>query len=107
MTFLLRVSSVFLVVLMLNLTFFNVTSALSASSKRKITKTSPSVISSPGVPIPVKKVAGDQSWFSKNKWWVILGTAAVAGGAAAAAGGGGGGSSSSGDTGDVTVTWQE
>ena len=85
-----------------------------AKPKLKITKSEPTVVTSPLTNIPVEKEVGKESWLSRNKWWVLLGAVAAGGAAAAAAGGGGGGggdddngSSGGGDTGNVTVSWQE
>lgn len=99
-----------LALLMLNVVFSDAAFARKTKKLKKITKSSPSIITSVQEPIPVEVVESDQGWLGRNKWWVLLGIVA-AGGAAAAAGGGGGGNgdddtSDTGDTGKVTVYWE-
>lgn len=107
-----KIGSVVVAVLMVHLIVLD---TAFARSKLKITKSDPTVVTSPLANIPVEKQAAKESWLSRNKWWVLLGAVAAGGAAAAAAGGGGGGGgddddgngSGGGDTGNVTVSWQE
>lgn len=93
--------------------------AAPSQPKMKITKNDPVIVTSPQEAIPFEKQEGGESFIGKNKWWILLGLVAAGGAAALAGGGGGGGDSSdndddsnnnnnnSGDTGNVTVSWQD
>ena len=104
-----------LVTVVLNMVWVDVTFAQKTKKIRKITRTSPSIILTYPEPVPVEIIKSEQGFLGRNKWWILLGAVAVGGAAAAAAGGGGGGdgdnndggSTGSGDSGSVTVSWQE
>ncbi|MBU0991078.1 MAG: hypothetical protein KJ737_01180 [Proteobacteria bacterium] len=104
-----KTGCVFFAVLMVHVVIIDMAIGAPSKPKMKITKSEPTIVTSPLENIPSEKQEGGESWLSKNKWWVLLGAVAAGGAAAAASGGGGGGggSSDSGDTGNVTVSWQD
>lgn len=97
--------------------FMTLNMAVAAPSKQKmkITKNDPVLVTSPQESIPVERKEGGETFISKNKWWILFGLVAAGGAAALAAGGGSSDKNSSnddtninngGDTGSVTVSWQ-